>query len=77
MPALAPKSSRPVEKADATRENLRKSLLFWYDRNGRTMPWRVRGGRGDAYKVWLSEIMLQQTTVAAVVPYFARFIARM
>jgi A/G-specific adenine glycosylase len=65
-----------VEKADATRENLRKSLLFWYDRNGRTMPWRVRGGRGDAYKVWLSEIMLQQTTVAAVVPYFARFIEK-
>jgi A/G-specific adenine glycosylase len=65
-----------VEKPDATRENLRKSLLSWYDRNGRSMPWRVRGGRGDPYKVWLSEIMLQQTTVAAVVPYFARFLEK-
>jgi A/G-specific adenine glycosylase len=74
MPALAPKAPRPVDKPVATRENLRKSLLSWYDRAGRSLPWRVRGGRADPYRVWLSEIMLQQTTVAAVVPYFGRFL---
>jgi A/G-specific adenine glycosylase len=51
-------------------------LLSWYDTHGRTLPWRVRGGRGDAYRVWLSEIMLQQTTVAAVTAYFQRFTER-
>jgi A/G-specific adenine glycosylase len=65
-----------VEKAAATRENLRKSLLSWYDREGRSLPWRVRGARADPYRVWLSEVMLQQTTVAAVIPYFARFLER-
>jgi A/G-specific adenine glycosylase len=75
MPALAPKPVRPVDKLGATRENLRKSLLSWYDRAGRTLPWRVRGNSSaDPYRVWLSEIMLQQTTVAAVAPYFARFL---
>jgi A/G-specific adenine glycosylase len=51
-------------------------LLNWYDRNGRDLPWRLRAGKPDPYRVWLSEIMLQQTTVAAVAPYFARFLAR-
>ncbi|HRO03332.1 MAG TPA: A/G-specific adenine glycosylase, partial [Terricaulis sp.] len=37
------------------------------------MPWRVRGGRGDPYRVWLSEIMLQQTGVASITAYFNRF----
>lgn len=74
MPALARKPVRPVENASTTRENLRKSLLSWYDRAGRTLPWRNRSGTGDPYRVWLSEIMLQQTTVAAVGPYFARFL---
>jgi A/G-specific adenine glycosylase len=55
---------------------LRKSLLNWYDRNGRDLPWRLRGRRPDPYRAWLSEIMLQQTTVAAVAPYFARFLER-
>ena len=50
------------------------ALLAWYDRHRRTMPWRARPGEApDAYRVWLSEIMLQQTTVAAVVPYYERF----
>ena len=40
------------------------------------MPWRVREGAGDPYKIWLSEIMLQQTTVAVVVPYFSRFLEK-
>lgn len=76
MPALARSARSAVENAAATRENLRKSLLSWYDRAGRSLPWRVRGGRPDPYRVWLSEVMLQQTTVAAVIPYFTRFLER-
>lgn len=55
------------------------ALLDWYDRHARDLPWRVPPGaveRPDPYRVWLSEIMLQQTTVAAVKDYFARFLAR-
>ena len=58
------------------------SLLEWYDRHHRVLPWRVapparaRGERADPYRVWLSEIMLQQTTVAAVGSYFATFVER-
>jgi len=58
------------------------ALLAWYDRAARVMPWRVGpaermgGARPDAYAVWLSEVMLQQTTVAAVRDYFRRFTAR-
>ena len=53
------------------------ALLAWYDRHRRKLPWRVApGGRADPYRVWLSEIMLQQTTVAAVAPYYVRFLAR-
>jgi A/G-specific adenine glycosylase len=53
-------------------------LLAWYDRERRDLPWRrAAARRGDrAYRVWLSEIMLQQTTVAAVIPYYRRFLAR-
>jgi A/G-specific adenine glycosylase len=52
-------------------------LLAWYDRHRRTLPWRAEPGEiADPYRVWLSEIMLQQTTVKAVAPYFARFTAR-
>ncbi len=53
------------------------ALLAWYDRHRRTLPWRARQGeRADPYRVWLSEIMLQQTTVLAVAPYYASFLAR-
>ncbi|MGD9615454.1 MAG: A/G-specific adenine glycosylase [Alphaproteobacteria bacterium] len=53
------------------------ALLVWYDRHRRELPWRaVPGQRPDPYRVWLSEIMLQQTTVATVGPYFDRFVAR-
>ncbi|WP_366125247.1 A/G-specific adenine glycosylase [uncultured Paracoccus sp.] len=50
-------------------------LLDWYDRHARVLPWRVPPGQGraDPYRVWLSEVMLQQTTVAAVKDYFRRF----
>ena len=55
------------------------ALLDWYDRHARDLPWRVPPGAAappDPYRVWLSEIMLQQTTVATVKAYFARFVAR-
>ena len=58
------------------------AILAWYDRHARTLPWRLgpkdrsRGLRPDPYRVWLSEIMLQQTTVAAVKPYFETFVSR-
>jgi A/G-specific adenine glycosylase len=53
------------------------ALLAWYDRHRRALPWRAPPGeRSDPYRVWLSEIMLQQTTVKAVAPYYARFLAR-
>ena len=52
-------------------------LLAWYDRHRRVLPWRAAAGkRADPYRVWLSEIMLQQTTVQAVGPYFRDFLAR-
>ena len=52
-------------------------LLAWYDRHRRVLPWRATPGEvPDPYRVWLSEIMLQQTTVKAVGPYFVRFLAR-
>ena len=54
-----------------------RDLLAWYDRHRRRLPWRAEPGeRVDPYRVWLSEIMLQQTTVATVVPYFRDFLAR-
>jgi A/G-specific adenine glycosylase len=53
------------------------ALLAWYDRHRRDLPWRAApGARPDPYRVWLSEIMLQQTTVVTVAPYFDRFVAR-
>ncbi len=57
---------------------LSDGLLAWYDRDGRSLPWRSRPGSApaDPYHVWLSEIMLQQTTVQAVIPYFQDFLAR-
>lgn len=51
-----------------------KSLLAWYGRNKRDLPWRKR--QQDPYAVWVSEIMLQQTTVAAVIPFYGRWMAR-
>ncbi len=53
------------------------TLLAWYDRNRRQLPWRAEAGeKPDPYAVWLSEIMLQQTTVATVQGYFDAFMAR-
>ncbi|MER0239342.1 A/G-specific adenine glycosylase [Fulvimarina sp. MAC8] len=64
------------------KDPLSKQLLAWYDTHARDMPWRMSpkarkaGARPDPYRVWLSEIMLQQTTVAAVKPFFERFVNR-
>ncbi|MBW8743817.1 MAG: A/G-specific adenine glycosylase [Sphingomonas sp.] len=53
------------------------ALLAWYDRHARRLPWRAaRGATPDPYRVWLSEVMLQQTTVAAVKSYFETFTTR-
>jgi A/G-specific adenine glycosylase len=71
-------SAKPSETVPGTAP----PLLAWYDRHARDLPWRVspddraHGVVADPYRVWLSEIMLQQTTVQAVKPYFAAFVSR-
>ena len=66
-----PSKSKKPETALAAR------LLAWYDRHRRVLPWRAPNGkRADPYRVWLSEIMLQQTTVQAVAGYYRKFLAR-
>jgi A/G-specific adenine glycosylase len=73
----APKSASKKPAKPAAPKATAKQLLAWYDRHARRLPWRARGKtRPDPYAVWLSEIMLQQTTVKAVAPYYARFLAR-
>jgi len=58
-------------------EGFRKSLLGWYDNHRRVLPWRALPGQvADPYHVWLSEVMLQQTTVPAVIPYFGKFLTK-
>ncbi|PAY07625.1 A/G-specific adenine glycosylase [Bradyrhizobium sp. UFLA03-84] len=72
-------SSRAAAKSRSTDQQTDRParLLAWYDRHRRTLPWRAKAGeRADPYRVWLSEIMLQQTTVRAVGPYFEKFVAR-
>ena len=61
----------PAELAD--------TLLDWYDKNARELPWRIPPGdtkKPDPYRIWLSEIMLQQTTVVTVIPYFEKFLTK-
>ena len=72
MPHARPAPSDEAMAASALRE-LRAPLLRWYSRNKRVLPWRRTR---DAYAVWVSEIMLQQTQVATVLPYYARFMER-
>ncbi len=63
-------------------QDLRTALLRWYDDSARALPWRVgpaahaRGERAHPYRVWLSEVMLQQTTVPHATPYFLAFVHR-
>jgi A/G-specific adenine glycosylase len=63
---------------DARVQDISASLLGWYDSHARSLPWRAPPGSPapDPYRVWLSEVMLQQTTVAAVQSYFAKFTER-
>lgn len=63
---------------DASSDAVARDLLAWYDAHARDLPWRASPGdpAPDPYRVWLSEVMLQQTTVAAVKDYFARFTGR-
>ena len=52
---------------------LRKKILQWYDKNGRKLlPWKTN----DVYKIWISEVMLQQTQVNIVIPYYKKFIKK-
>lgn len=68
--------------APTTGRTLAQELLDWYDRHHRDLPWRIsppmaaRGVRPQPYHIWLSEVMLQQTTVQAVKAYFAKFVTR-
>ena len=58
-------------------KRMARALLAWYDRHRRSLPWRAKPGiAADPYHVWLSEIMLQQTTVPAVKPYYETFLRR-
>ena len=54
-------------------QKFQRSLLRWYDKNRRVLPWR---DNPTPYRVWISEIMLQQTQVKTVIPYYHRFIER-
>jgi A/G-specific adenine glycosylase len=68
--------SRPIRSLQNEvrfQAGLRRSLLAWYSKNRRTLPWRTRP---TPYRVWISEIMLQQTRVDTVLPYYRRFLAR-
>jgi A/G-specific adenine glycosylase len=69
---MPPESSRNVS-AQSSPAQFRRRLLQWYDANKRDLPWRKNT---DPYNVWLSEIMLQQTRVAAVIDHYQRFIMR-
>ena len=67
----------PSAESPAPVRDVAPLLLEWYHRHARDLPWRAPPGTPamDPYRVWLSEIMLQQTTVAAVKSYFQRFTA--
>jgi A/G-specific adenine glycosylase len=72
--AVRRKKLSPLDRNTPARPAL---LLAWYDRHRRKLPWRPPAGeRADPYRVWLSEIMLQQTGVKTVGPYFEKFLAR-
>src|SRR6185312_324517 len=74
--SAAAKSRRPSARTESSAPRPAQ-LLDWYDRHRRRLPWRPPAGqRADPYRVWLSEIMLQQTGVKTVGPYFEKFLAR-
>lgn len=67
-----------IASEDSVNQTVSSRLLAWYDRHARAFAWRSPPGSPapDPYRVWLSEVMLQQTTTAAVAPYYAKFLAR-
>ena len=70
-------SNKSNNHSSAEINNFRKKILTWYDKHRRAMPWRaLKGQKANPYHVWMSEIMLQQTTVVTVGPYFQKFIER-
>jgi A/G-specific adenine glycosylase len=69
-------AATPATAAAEHAPEIARKLLAWYDRERRDLPWRAPPGTlADPYAVWLSEIMLQQTTVKAVIPYYRKFLA--
>jgi len=76
------KTKKAQFRERSTADTIPSAILEWYDQHARTLPWRVspadraNGIQPDPYCVWLSEIMLQQTTVVTVKAYFERFTAR-
>jgi len=73
----APKKPVHHRHSASSKASIAEVLLDWYDANRRDLPWRAKPGEAaDPYRVWLSEIMLQQTTVAAVAPYYRAFLKR-
>ena len=78
IPVFAGKTGNG-SRVSMTTPALRAALLAWYDAGARTLPWRAppgSGARTDPYFVWLSEVMLQQTTVPHATPYFLSFTRR-
>ncbi|MGE5176099.1 MAG: A/G-specific adenine glycosylase [Hyphomicrobiales bacterium] len=69
----ASRDAAPPPRSAASRRALRAALLRWYRRERRDLPWRRTR---DAYAIWVSEVMLQQTRVETVIPYYERFLAR-
>ncbi len=76
------RQSASAKRAKANGGDIAEPLLAWYDRHARKLPWRIsprdraRGVKPDPYRVWLSEVMLQQTGVTTVKPYFDDFVSR-
>src|SRR5213594_4255450 len=68
----APKGTAlPARDGAKSESALRRALLGWYRRNARWLPWRATK---DPYAIWVSEVMLQQTQVSTVIPYYRRFL---
>ncbi|MGQ0527521.1 MAG: A/G-specific adenine glycosylase [Alphaproteobacteria bacterium] len=71
------KAKRNLKLKAGDSDVFRQAILSWYDRHRRDLPWRAKAGkRAKAYHVWLSEIMLQQTTVTAVAPHYMKFLQK-
>ena len=74
-----PNLSDPITPDAQTLRAIRRDILDWYNANARVLPWRIPPGSHetpDPYRIWLSEVMLQQTTVGAVMPKYQRFLER-